>query len=202
MQEAGKPLRCSRCHHWKNKDEYRTHSLKFGRKRLCRSCAGAEVRKCQKCARTLIEEAFGSQWDEEDAARTCRECLQDRREQDCGQCRKRRPVHAFSRRQWEKKYGGRVCEACMYTEQQCEICEQVRCDIRPMKHHTSHGEVRACAACAKCRCAGVDCGMVLLLAEREGVRQNNVQLKTRRRGAEGAATNAPSARSDTQSKTW
>ena len=80
MEDTGTPLRCGRCHVWKGQQEYTRHALKFGRRRFCICCAGAEVRACQKCMRALIQDSFGATWDEEDATRTCVECLLGYRE--------------------------------------------------------------------------------------------------------------------------
>ena len=113
MEEAGAPLRCSRCHQWKTEADYRKHSLQYGSRRFCKKCAGCEVRPCQKCARSLIEECFLHAWDEEDGTRTCQACRTETRRRKCEQCKTDRPVHAFSHRQLEKKRGQPICEACM-----------------------------------------------------------------------------------------
>jgi hypothetical protein len=173
MEDAGTPLRCGRCHVWKGEDEYRRHALKFGRKRFCIGCAGAEVRACQKCIRILIQSSFGTTWDEEDATRTCLECLLGRRQRECGECGTRRPVHAFSQWQWEKKGGSRICESCMVRKHQCAICERVRSDMSLTERETSQGKMRACVACEKCVCAGVGCGRVVTASEREGIAQRH-----------------------------
>ena len=171
MEDAGTPLRCDRCHVWKGEHEYRRHALKFGRKRFCIGCAGAEVRACHRCMRTLIQSSFDQTWDEEDITRTCRECLLGRRQKECGECGTSRPVHGFSQRQWKKKDGTRICESCVVRKHGCAICKRVRSDISLSEHETTQGKVRACGACAKCVCAGVGCGMVVTATERKGIAQ-------------------------------
>ena len=163
--EAGTPLLCSRCHKWKTENDYNKHSLKFGRRRHCKSCAGAEVRPCHTCARELIEANFGSTWNQEDSSRVCQDCDEQHQTRDCSECKTKRPVHAFSA--WQLKNGRRVCEACLCKAHHCDICQQTRANITVSGETTSDGRVLACTSCGKCRCANDVCGHVLTAREKE-----------------------------------